>query len=119
MSAAASPARRPEPVALLPAAATVTVMAPVSPTLPEMAESGVAGIDQLAVGNADRIAIAAVAIALFGDDRDAPQAVITRRGKGLVVLANVSRGDERTENATDAMPRSFLKLVIAAVPVCG
>ena len=30
----ASPANRPEPVALLPAALTVTVMAPVVPTLP-------------------------------------------------------------------------------------
>jgi len=45
-------------------------------------EGVAAGIGEYAVRNADRIAVAAVAIALFGDDRDAPQAVIARRCKG-------------------------------------
>src|ERR1700722_19172187 len=41
-----------------------------------------AGVGERAVLDADRIAIAAVAIALFGDDRHAPQAVISRHRVG-------------------------------------
>ena len=37
-----------------------------------------AGIGERAVLDADRVAIAAIAIALFGDDRNAPQAIISR-----------------------------------------
>jgi hypothetical protein len=41
-------------------------------------EGGVAGIGEQAVRDADRIAVAGIAVALLGNDRDAPNAVITR-----------------------------------------
>src|SRR5580698_4756568 len=51
--------------------------------------SDAAGIGERAVLDADRIAITAVAVALFGDDGDAPQAVISRHCVGA------GRGDGR------------------------
>ena len=45
------------------------------------ADQEIASVNQDTVGDPDRITVARYAIALFGDDRHAPYAVIARRGK--------------------------------------
>ena len=79
--APAVPDRRPEPIALLLPALTVTVRAPLPATLPVDGDGARAVVEHGAVRDADRIAVGAIAGALLGHDHDAPEAVIAR-GRG-------------------------------------
>src|SRR5271169_2880721 len=58
----------------------------------------VAAIGENAVGNAQGIAIARDAVALLGDDRHAPQAVIARHGIARRCSESEARSSERAGN---------------------
>src|SRR5579872_5392353 len=58
-------------------------------------DGDVAAIAEHAIGDAHGIAIAGNAVALFGDDRHAPDAVIARHGDAGAGAERERRGDER------------------------